>query len=175
MSEKKTADNLLEVARKMADEKLGKEKERVAERIRNELDDVKKAVEMVRSGLCYKKVDKYGIKRYLFATEEMLLHDYLTEPENSYTSRGLRFSKDAAGHGCIFIVNGIYYYDMRYILNEYEKDVIKEKNRITGYDDRLDELIIEFKRLLEEHEAIKKMLDDWSERQNCEEQGGEVG
>ena len=175
MSEKKTADNLLEVARKMADEKRGKEKERVAERIRNELDDVKKAVEMVRSGLCYKKVDKYGIKRYLFATEEMLLHDYLTEPENSYTSRGLRFSKDDAGHGCIFIVNGIYYYDMRYLLNQYEQDVTKEKNRITGYNDRLDELIREFKRLLEEHEAIKKMLDDWSERQNCEEQGGEVG
>ena len=172
MSEKKTTDNLIGIAQKMADEKLSKEKERVAEQIRNELDDVKKAVEMVRSGLCYKKVDRYGVKRYLFATEEMLLHDYLTEPENSYVGRGLRFSEDATAHGYIFVVNGIYYYDMRYLLNRYEEDVIKEKNRITGYNDRLDELIGGFKRLLEEHEAIKKMLEDWSKRQNCESEGG---
>ena len=168
---KNATDNLLGIAQKMADEKLGKERERVAEQIKNELDDVKKAVEMVRSGLCYKKVDEYGIKRYLFATEEMLLNDYLTEPENSYISRGLRFSEDAACHGYIFIVNGHYYYDMRYLLNQYEQDVTKEKNRITGYNDRLDELIREFNRLLEEHEAIKKMLEDWSKRQNCESEG----
>ena len=169
---KDVTDNLLEIAQKMADEKLGEEKERVVEKIRNELDDVKKAVEMVRSGLCYKEVDQYGVKRYLFATEEMLIHDYLTEPVNSYISSGLRFNEDTIGHGYIFIVNGIYYYDMRYLLNRYEKDVKKEKNRITGYNDRLDELIREFKRLLEEHEAIKKMLEDWSKRQNCEAEGG---
>ena len=169
---KNATDNLLGIAQKMADEKLGKERERVAEQIKNELDDVKKAVEMVRSGLCYKKVDHYGVRRYLFATEEMLIHDYLTEPENSYTSRGLRFSEDATGHSYIFVVNGIYYYDMRYILNRYEQDVTKEKNRITGYNDRLDELIRGFNRLLEEHEAIKRMLEDWSKRQNCESEGG---
>lgn len=172
MCEKKTTDNLIRIAQKMADEKLGKEKERVAEQIRNELDDVKKAVEMVRSGLCYKQVDEYGIERYLFATEEMLLNDYLTEPENSYTRRGLRFNENTTGHDYIFIVNGIYYYDMRYLLNRYEKDVIKEKNRITNYNDRLDELIRDFNRLLEEHKAIKKMLEDWSKRQNCEAEGG---
>ena len=165
---KNATDNLLEIA----DEKLSQEKDRVAEKIRNELDDVKKAVEMVRSGLCYKEVDQYGVKRYLFATEEMLIHDYLTEPENSYTRRGLRFNEDPHGRDYIFIVNGHYYYDMRYILNGYEQDVTKEKNRITGYNDRLDELIREFKRLLEEHEAIKKMLEDWSKRQNCEAEGG---
>lgn len=172
MSEKKTTDNLIGIAQKMADEKLSKEKERVAERIKNELDDVKKAVEMVRSGLCYKNVDREGVGRYLFATEDMLLNDYLTEPKNSYTPRGLCFSDDPIGRGYIFRVNGIYYYDMRYLLNQYEEDVIKEKKRITGYNDRLDELIREFNRLLEEHMAIKKMLEDWSKRQNCESEGG---
>lgn len=174
MSEKKTTDNLLEIAQKMADEKLGKEKERVAEQIRNELDDVKKAVEMVRSGLCYKTEYVYGIKRYLFATEEMLINDYLSEPKNAYTEKGIRFNYDQrkTGYEHIFRVNGIYYYDMRYILEKYQNDVVKEKECITSYNDRLNELIREFDRLLEEHKAIKKMLDDWSARQNCEAEGG---
>ena len=112
------------------------------------------------------------LTRKKVALEQKVRDDYLTEPVNSYISRGLRFNEDTIGRGYIFIVNGIYYYDMRYLLNQYEQDVTKEKNRITGYNDRLDELIREFKRLLEEHEAIKKMLEDWSKRQNCEAEGG---
>lgn len=172
MSERKTVDNLLEIAQKMADEKLAKEKQRVTEKINSELSDVEKAIEMVRSGLCYKEVDEYGVKRYLFATEEMLVHDYLSEPKNSYTEKGIRFNADLKnGYDHIFRVNGIYYYDMRYILEKYQNDVIKEKNRITGYNDRLNELIREFDRLLEKHKAIKKMLDDWTARQA---EGGET-
>lgn len=175
MSEKKIADSLLEIAQKMADEKLEQEKQRVADIISDELDDVKKAVEMVRSGLCYSK-RKDGKNRYVYATEEMLITDYLAEPDR-YTRRGIHFNSEG-NRKCyehIFVVNGIYYYDMRYILNAYENDVRKEEDRITQYNDRLHDIIREFDRLLEEREAIKKMLDDWSARQNCEEQGGEAG
>ena len=166
MSERKTADNLLEIAQKMADEKLAKEKQLVTEKINRELSDVEKALEMVRSGLCYKKVDEYGVRRYLFATEEMLVHDYLSEPKNTYTTKGIRFSNDCnrKPYDYIFRVNDIYYFDMRYILNAYEEDVIKERNRITCYNDQLGEMIREFDRLLEKHHAIKKMLDDWTAR-----------
>ena len=91
---KLTTNNILEIAQQMADEKLDQEKRRVAERISCELSDVKKAVELVRSGLCYKKEDAYGIKHYSFATEEMLLNDYLSEPKSAYTEKGIRFNND---------------------------------------------------------------------------------
>ena len=177
MNEKKTIDNLLEIAQKMADEKLTQEKQRIAEVIDNELSDVKKAIEMVRSGLCYSKrkdVSDISGSRYVFATEEMLINDYLSEPESRYTKRGILFNRDSQGnyYDHIFVVNGIYYYDMRYILNKYEEDVIKEAKRITRYNDQLNEMIREFERLLEERKNIKKMLTDWSERQT---EGGEMG
>ena len=173
MSGRMTADNLLEIAQKMADEKLAKEKQLVTEKINSELSDVEKAIEMVRSGLCYKKVDEYGVNRYLFATEEMLVHDYLSEPENTYTPKGIRFSDDRERdrYDYIFRVNGIYYFDIRYILNAYTEDVRKEHNRIIRYNEQLGEMTREFDRLLKEHHAIKKMLDDWTARQ---ERGGEV-
>lgn len=172
MSEKKTVDNLLEIAQKMANEKFAQEKQRVEERINDELGDVRKAVEMVRSGLCYKKIDEFGRKRYLFVTEETLIQDYLSEPKNTYVNKGIRFNVDGSKTSYIFTVNGIYYYDMRYILNAYEEDVRKEQKRITGYSTTLNELINEFERLLEERKAIRKMLDDWTARQ---EEGGEAG
>ncbi len=166
INENKTADKLLEIAQKMADEKLAQEKQYLAKRISNELGDVKRAVEMVRSGLCYKKQKGISSRRYIFATEDMLINDYLSEPENSYTRKGLRFSDDCnrMPYDYIFCVNGIYYYDMRYILNAYEEDVKKEKNRITRCNDQLEEMTREFNRLLEENKAIKEMLDDWSKR-----------
>ena len=174
---KKTVNNLLEIAQKMADEKLAQEKQRVAEVIGNELSDVKKAVEMVRSGLCYSKRKGASGSQYVFATEEMLINDYLSEPENRYTRRGISFNNNSPKkcYDHIFVVNGIYYYDMRYILNKYEEDVAKEAARITRYNDQLNEMIREFERLLEERKDIKKMLSDWSERQSHEAQGGEVG
>ena len=168
MSEKKTVDNLLAIARDMADKKLEKQKHAVEEKINSELDEVRKAVEMVRSGLCYKIAEDSGwVKRYVYATEETLIEDYLGEPKNSYCSRGISFEKldPNAPWRAVFTVNGYRYYDMRYIIQRYEQDVIAEKNRITNYNDRLDTIIREFEHLVNERTAIKKMLDDWAARQ----------
>ena len=108
----------------------------------------------------------------MFVTEETLIQDYLSEPKNTYVNKGIRFNVDVDGRktSYIFTVNGIYYYDMRYILNAYEEDVRKEQARITRYNDTLGEMINEFERLLEKRKAIRKMLDDWTARQ---EEGGE--
>ena len=166
MDDHKTADKLLEMAKKMADEKLELEKQYVTEKINNEFGYVKKAIEMVQSGLCYVKEKEYGFVRYIFATEEMLIKDYLSEPENKYTTKGIRFNEERKNPwDYIFLVNGKYYYDMRYILQGYEQDVIKEKDRITRYNDELNQMIREFNRLLEEHKGIKRMLDDLEKRQ----------
>ena len=162
-----SVDNLLETAQKMADKKIEQQKKKITEKVNQELDDVKTAVEMVKSGLCYKVEDDGWCRRYVYATEEMLIKDYLSEPKNGYCRRGVSFEDydPKSPWRCIFTVNGYHYYDMRYILEKYEKDVIEERNRITRYNDSLTTMINEFDRLVREHRAIKRMLDDWTARQ----------
>lgn len=176
MTDKKTVDNILELAKDMADKKLEKQKHAVEEKVNLELEEVHKAVEMVRSGLCYKIAEENGwVKHYVYATEEMLIEDYLGEPKNSYCSTGISFETPDPKNPwrAVFTVNGYRYYDMRYIIQRYEQDVIAEKARITRYNDQLDTMIREFEYLVKERTAIKKMLDDWTARQT--EAEGEDG
>ena len=161
--------DLMSIAKSMADKKYELERQQLEKTISGELEEVQKAIEMVKSGLCYKKVvlDGVWITRYEFATEEMLINDYLTEPKNSYTRRGITFQTFDAKKpwNCIFIVNGENYYDMRYILQRYEKDVIEERNRIIRYNDQLNEIISKFDELIKQYPLIKKMMEDWTARQ----------
>ena len=169
-------EKILEIARSMADKKLEKQKLAAEEKINSELDEVRKAIEMVRSGLCYKIAEDSGwVKHYVYATEEMLVEDYLSEPKNSYCQRGISFETPDPKNPwrAVFTVNGYRYYDMRYIIQRYEQDVIAEKGRITHYNDQLNSMIEEFNRLIREKTAIKQMLDDWTARQT--EAEGEDG
>lgn len=171
MGVKKITDNLLEIAQKMADEKASKEKRKVTERIQSELSEVKKALEMVKSGLCYKIAEDNGwVRKYVYATEEMLVEDYLAGPKNTYCRPGIAFETPDYKEPWkpVFTVNGHRYYDMRYLLERYERDVYHEKERITSYNDSLQSMIDEFNRLVKEQSAIKKMLDDWAARQEVE-------
>ena len=97
----------------------------------------------------------------------MLINDYLTEPKNSYTRRGIAFEKFDAKEPWkrVFVVNGEAYYDMRHILQRYEKDVMDERNRIIRYNDQLNEIINKFDELMKQYPLIKKMMEDWTARQ----------
>ena len=167
MSEKKTVDNLLDIARGMLDKKLEQQKAAVRDQINNELNSVRDAIQMVKSGLCYKITEENGWnKHYIYATEDMLITDYLSDPKNSYCRRGISFEEPdiKAPWKAVFTVNGYRYYDMRYLIQRYQKDLEAEKNRILRYGDTLNDMIREFDRLVEEHRAVKKMLDDWTRR-----------
>ena len=161
--------DLMSLAQSMADKKYEVERQQLAKTISGELEEVQKAIEMVKSGLCYKKVvlDGGWTTRYEFATEEMLINDYLTEPKNSYTRRGIAFEKFDAKEPWkrVFVVNGEAYYDMRHILQRYEKDVMDERNRIIRYNDQLNEIINKFDELMKQYPLIKKMMEDWTARQ----------
>lgn len=172
MNETKTFDDLFNAAQKMADEKLEQEKAQAAERIKNELASLQKAIEMVRSGLCFVKQDCFGVTKYVFATESMLVNDYLNEPKNAYYNKGLRFH-DGNNDNRVFTVNGITYYDMRYLLDEYSKDVLKEKKRITRYNEQLDDIIRNFDKLVDESKAIKRMMEDWTAKHEKEDAADE--
>jgi hypothetical protein len=161
--------DLMSIAKSLADKKYELERQQLEKTISGELEEVQRAIEMVKSGLCYKKVvlDGGWITRYEFATEEMLINDYLTEPKHSYTRRGIIFQQFDAKKPWdrIFVVNGEDYYDMRHILQRYENDVIEERNRIIRYNDQLNEIISKFDELIKQYPLIKKMMEDWTARQ----------
>ena len=48
--------DLMSLAQSMADKKYEVERQQLAKTISGELEEVQKAIEMVKSGLCYKKV-----------------------------------------------------------------------------------------------------------------------
>ena len=167
--------DLMSLAQSMADRKYEQEREQLAKTISGELDEVQKAIEMVKSGLCYKKVvlDGGWTTRYEFATEEMLIADYLNEPKSRYTQRGITFEKFDAKEPWkrVFVVNGEAYYDMRHILKRYEQDVMDERNRIIRYNDQLNEIISKFDELMKQYPLIKKMMEDWTARQKEDDHG----
>lgn len=160
--------DLLTIAEAQIAEKQFQEIQKVKERLEQDKEALKEAINLVNTHTLYKVVeDPYNRHKniYKLATEEMLKEDYLKEPK-PYQSAGIKFDYDYESgyyNKGILKVNGEVYYDIRYALNRYEK-VMAEKERTLNYlFERLSNLKEELEALHATYPSLKQAIEEWQQ------------
>ncbi len=160
--------DLLVLAEAQIAEKQVKEIEAIKKRLDADKEILKEAIALVNSHTLYKKeVTSRGSYKYVLATEEMLKADYLGDPK-PYAPNGIRFHYDD-WHGRynkgIMEVNGHDYYDIRWALNIYEKEIKEKESRISSLNDEIRKLKEDLEGLHEEFPTLKQAITDWMDYQ----------
>ena len=160
--------DLLTIAEAQIAEKQYQEIQKVKERLEQDKETLKEAINLVNTHTLYKVVeDPYNRhkKMYKLATEEMLKEDYLKEPMNDWNS-GIQFDYNYDS-GCynkgILKVNGEVYYDIRYALNRYEKAIAEKERSINYMFDSLSDLKEELDALHATFPSLKQAIQEWQE------------
>lgn len=162
--------DLLVLAEAQIAEKQVKEIEKIKQRLKDDKKVLEEAIELVNSHTLYKKIEvARGMYQYQLATEEMLKEDYLGEPK-SYAYIGIRFLDDNRYNRGIMEVNGHTYFDIRWILNEYEKSVKSKESRISSLNSEINDLKEELDKLHQTFPSIKEAIEEWMEYQKKEDE-----
>ena len=170
MEEYKMA-NLLEIAEAQIAEKQAKEIEEVKERIKKDKEVIARAIQLVKDHTLYKKVTSdYGWSySYVLVTEEMLKEDYLKNPV-SFSRRGIYFydkdEKYRKYNTGILKVNGETYYDIRYALEDYERELVEKKNRVESLVEDIRNIENDIKGMNKLFPSLKKSIEEWQEYQS---------
>ena len=163
--------DLLVLAEAQIAEKQVKEIEAIKQRLDADKEVLKEAIALVNSHTLYKREgDARGRYKYVLATEEMLKADYLGEPEK-YSYKGIRFHYDdwnASYNKGIMEVNGHKYYDIRYALNNYERQINEKEAQVKNLNAKIIDLKEDLERLHENYPTLKQAVMDWMAHQDAE-------
>jgi peptidoglycan hydrolase CwlO-like protein len=99
----------------------------------------------------------------VLVTEDMLKADYLKESKYGWQS-GIKFKKGDSSKSWntgILEVNGETYYDIRFALNAYEKDVTAREYEIGHLQDKINELKKEIEQLNNDFPSLKEAIEEW--------------
>lgn len=170
--------DVLEKIRKLTEKNLNEKRlaelGRLGETLQKEQKDVEIILTMIHDRLFFKKEDSYNKYKYRVITEEEFLKDYTTEPKSQYTSKGIRWNENwNNGKNCyqaVVSVNGISYFDMRYIIWKYEQDINDCRRCATDLEERILEIEDQAKEIQAQYPAVVQMMQDWQEWQEWKEQ-----
>ena len=163
--------DLLVLAEAQIAEKQVKEIEAIKQRLDADKEVLKEAIALVNSHTLYKReITSRGNYKYVLATEEMLKADYLGEPEKC-AYKGIRFHYDdwnASYNKGIMEVNGHKYYDIRYALNNYERQINEKEAQVKNLNAKIIDLKEDLERLHENYPTLKQAVMDWMAHQDAE-------
>ena len=171
--------DLLVLAEAQIAEKQVQEIEAVKKRLEQDRETVKEAIALINSHTLYKKVKdeySYGKYRYVLATEEMFKADYLGEPADRYTRKGISFKWDERNDRYdlgVMEVNGHTYYDIRWALNNYERMIADKGKRIVQLNDAIADIKKELEDLHRNFPTLKQAVTEWMEYQESSKEEGE--
>lgn len=167
-------DEIRTLAEKQIEEKRQAELESLSHQIEKERSSINKLLKMISEQLLFKhdEKDRYS-KKYIIVTPEIFKEDYVREPENKYTAKGIVWNEEwNEGKNCylnVVKVNGICYYDMRFLMYRYEKnidDLVSRANHVLG---EVAEVEDKLRQVKEEYPAVVKMMHDWAESRERDE------
>lgn len=162
-----TFESITALAREAVQKKIAEKTESIERESNKDLELLKKAIELVKNGMVYKKFERYGSYEYILATEKMLCDDYINPPKYGW-QKGIEFCEENSVRG-IFTINGERYYDMRYLLISYAEDTREALKKAENTVRTLREHLEKHEEALQRLPKLKKMILEWQERE--EEQG----
>lgn len=158
---KEIISKIKEMAYENVNKKLEEEKKETERKINSELEIVEEILKYIKNKLIFKKVGDDWKHEYVLVTEEMFFEDYRNEPKNSW-NKGIEIRYKREKKWDYFIkVNGEYYYDVRYIIANYEEDfdfLDKRLNRLREDFSNIEEVK---NGLLEQEVKIKELLEQY--------------
>ena len=162
----KIMERVMEITDKGLREKLEREVLDARRQAEKDREVVERAVRLIQANLMYKDECFGGRHHYVLATEEMFFQDFMKKPEYEW-KRGIKFvdsdeEKKRVYLSGAFRVNGEAYYDMRYLLDKYTRDVENEMQEICSYTDRLRDIKQKFDDLVSQAPAIKRLIEQWT-------------
>lgn len=170
-----TYEKILAKSEELIAERIRLENEQAQERANADREKIEKAIDLIKNNLLYKKVKKgYSGEQYVLATEDMFYEDYTSNTEYVW-QRGITYTggKDNTDYiySGVFKVNGERYYDIRYIIKEYENNLKKTSEKIKSYGDKLRDITDEYEKLVKEAPRIKALILEAERLRECSEMG----
>lgn len=156
-------DELKTLVEAQIEAKKKQELERIERQLNADKEVIDKAIELINTHTLYKKIYEGSHCVYKLATEEMFKNDYIAEPKNSW-NKGIEFHVDnfteRVNRGVIE-VNGERYYDIRYALNNYEKNIDVLTSSLSYLEDKVREKKKELELMYKTFPSLKKAIEEW--------------
>lgn len=160
---KEIISKIKEKAYENVNKKLEEERKETERKINSELEVVEEILKYIKNKLIFKKVGNDRHPNYVLVTEEMFFEDYNNEPKNSW-NKGIEVNHERKNKwDCFIKVNGEYYYDVRYLIANYEEDYKNLRNRMSDLKIKFSNLEREAEELLALEPKIKKLLEQYQE------------
>lgn len=162
-------EDLQSMAQQAYNEKIEYERQAIDRKAKVELENLKKAIDLINSKAIFKKEKREGsyVDNFVLANEEMLCSDYIKAKDSNYGSI-IRFSSPDSinnSYGISFTVGYKNYYDMAYLLNAYEAEIQKLVKSLREDYHRATQRLEDFHRYMYSLPEIKSMVAVWREAQ----------
>lgn len=129
--------------------KLEEERQKTEEKINSELEEVEEVLKYINNKLLFKETGDGWNYNYALVTEEIFFDDYTKEGKYSW-QKGIKINhKREKKYDPFILVNGESYYDIRYIIRNYQE-------RFDCYNVRLQNLASSFREIEDRVEELKK-------------------
>lgn len=152
-------NTIIELARKQAEEQYNKKVEQLNAQMKADEEVIQKVLTLIKNKTLYKTDRNY---HYHLVTEDIFKQDYLRDTDS--WRKGVRFlSSDTTKsyNTGLVEVNGEKYYDIRYVLENYEKDINKRKDKLIRLQDEIRDIEDSLVRLKREFPSIKIAIEEW--------------
>lgn len=161
MKKKDIISKIKKQAYENVNKKLEKETKEVERKINEELDVVEKILKYIKNKLIFKKIGDSWDYSYVLVTEEIFFQDYTRKPEYNW-DEGIEIKYNRKNNYEPFIkVNGENYYDIRYIIRNYQDTFDSYKNKLQRLNESFREIENEVEELKRKEPAIKKLIEEY--------------
>lgn len=161
MNKSDIISKIKEQAYENVNKKLEEEKKATEAKINEELDVVEEILKYIKNKLIFKEIGDSWNCNYVLVTEETFFKDYNKEPEYSW-KKGIKINHKRERKYSPFIeVNGERYYDIRYIIANYQETFDGYKMRLQNLNDSFRKIKEQAKELKEKEPAIKKLIEEY--------------
>lgn len=160
---KEIISKIKEKAYENVNKKLEEERKETERKINDEIEVVEEILKYIKNKLIFKKVGDNWRQNYVLVTEDIFFEDYNSEPEYNWR-KGIEIKHEREKKWDYFIkVNGQYYYDVRYIIANYEEEYEILKRRLSDLKSKFREIEEQERGLLALEPKIKKLLEQYQE------------
>lgn len=141
--------------------KLEEEKQKTEEKINSELDRVEEVLKYINNKLIFKEKGDSWNCNYVLVTEEMFFDDYSKEGKYSWEN-GIKIKhKRERKYDPFILVNGESYYDIRYLIRNYEETFNNYNTRLQNLRDNFREIERKVEELKKKEPLIKRLIEEY--------------
>ena len=152
-----------ESAYENVNKKLEEERKKIENKVNNELKDVERCLQYINNKMVFKiiKSNWSHIGTYVLADENTFFEDYNREPKYSF-DKGIKFAdSNSKSYESLFKVNGESYYDMRYIIRNYDEKFNVYSRRLSNLHEQFNKIEEAVNDLKRQEPCIKKLIEQY--------------